>query len=610
MTEACDAVAILHEKNRTNPDWVNRGLYRLLYNPSLYVMAYERLKSKPGNMTPGADGQTLDGFSLEAIEATIALMRTEQYRPTPVRRTYIPKASGKWRPLGVPSPRDKIVQECVRLILESIYEPMFHDQSHGFRPGRSCHTALESLRRNWVGTKWVLKIDISECFERVDHFRLLDILREKIADDRFINLIRKFLTAGYLENWAYYRTYSGTPQGSVISPILTNVYLSKLDGKLGALCEQYSQGERRKQNSQRIALMKARKHVLEQGEADPSCRATLQRDLRMLNEQILRTPAAAYYDPAYARVKFLRYADDVAVGIIGPKTLAEHLQEEIAAFLWEELRLELNREKTQVIHLPTEKARFLGYEFKAASSRLRRRNLRHTGSPHNVVQTIRTNTGNMKLLVPLRDLSKKLTKYMAKGKPAPLSGLVNQPIEHIIDHYNGVMRGWYTYYQLAENVGRLNYARYVLQYSLAKTLARKERLTVAKVFRKYGKHITFTKPNGRVVCFFNTPLIQVKKAKTKEEVDAVPNWGPRRTQTRLLDSCAICGNPERVEMHHVRHIRKRGEKVRGFSLYLAALNRKQLPVCHGCHRDIHRGKYDGESLASIRERLQSSTAVA
>jgi group II intron reverse transcriptase/maturase len=512
MTEACDAVAILHEKNRTNPEWVNRGLYRLLYNPSLYVMAYERLKSKPGNMTPGADGQTLDGFSLEAIEATIALMRTEQYRPTPVRRTYIPKASGKWRPLGVPSPRDKIVQECVRLILESIYEPMFHDQSHGFRPGRSCHTALESLRRNWVGTKWVLKIDISECFERVDHSRLLDILREKIADDRFINLIRKFLTAGYLENWVYHRTHSGTPQGSVISPILTNVYLSKLDGKLAALSEQYSQGERRKQNSQRIALMKARKYVLEQGEADPSCRVDLQRNLRMLNQQILRTPAAAYYDPAYARVKFLRYADDVAVGIIGPKMLAEHLQEEIATFLWEELRLELNREKTQVIHLPTEKGRFLGSEFKAASSRLRRRNLRCTGSPHNVVQTIRTNTGNIQLLVPLRDLFKKLTKYMAKGKPAHLSGLVNQPIEHIIEHYNGVMRGWYNYYQLAENVSRLNYARYVLPYSLAKTLARKERLTVAKVFRKYGKHITFTKPNGRVVSFFNAPLIQVKKS--------------------------------------------------------------------------------------------------
>jgi group II intron reverse transcriptase/maturase len=610
MTTAGDALAILHEKNRTHPEWVNRGLYRLLYNPSLYVKAYQRLKSKPGNMTPGADGQTLDGFSLEIIEEAIALMRTEQYRPTPVRRTYIPKSSGKWRPLGVPSPRDKIIQECVRLILEAIYEPMFHDNSHGLRPGRSCHTALESLRRNWVGTKWLLKIDIAECFERIDHGRLLDILREKIADDRFINLIRKFLSAGYLENWVYHRTYSGTPQGSVISPILTNVYLSKLDRKLEAFCEQYSQGQRRKPNSAYQTLMKARKDVLEQGEADPGCRDQLQGPLRLLNQRILRTPVYAYHGPTYTRVKFLRYADDVAVAVIGSKTLVQHIQEEIAIFLWNELHLELNREKTQVIHLPTEKARFLGYEFKAASDRLRRRNLRRKGSPHNVVQTVKTTTGNIKLLVPLRDLSTKLQKYLAKGKPTHLSGLVNQPIEHIIDHYNGVMRGWYNYYQLAENVGRLNYARYVLQYSLAKTLAHKERLTVAKVFSKYGKPIAFTKPNGRAVCFFNDPLTQVKKAKTKAEVDAVPNWGPRRTKTRLWDSCAICGSQKQVEMHHVRHIRKRGETVRGFSLYMAAINRKQLPVCYVCHRDIHRGRYDGESLAAIEERLQAATPVA
>jgi group II intron reverse transcriptase/maturase len=486
---------------------------------------------------------------------------------------------------------------------------MFHDNSHGFRPGRGCHTALESLRRNWVGTKWILKIDIAECFERIDHGRLLDILREKIADDRFINLIRKFLSAGYLENWVYHRTYSGTPQGSVFSPILTNVYLSKLDGKLEALCEQYSQGKRRKPNSTYHALMKARKDVLEQGEADPGYRDHLQGHLRVLNQDILRTPVYAYHDPAYARVKFLRYADDVAVSVIGPKTLVKHIEEEIATFLWNELRLELNREKTQVIHLPTEKARFLGYEFKAASARLRRRNLRRKGSPHNVVQTVKTNAGNIKLLVPLRELSKKLTKYKAKGKPTLLSGLVNQPTEHIIDNYNGVIRGWYNYYQLAENVGRLNHARYVLQYSLAKTLARKERSSVAKVFHKYGKHITFTKPNGRVVCFFNAPLTQVKKAKTKVEVDTVPTWGPRRTQTRLWDSCAICGSLERVEMHHVRHIRKRGEAVRGFSLYLAAINRKQLPVCHACHRDIHRGRYDGENLAEIEERLQAASPV-
>jgi hypothetical protein len=306
----------------------------------------------------------------------------------------------------------------------------------------------------------------------------------------------------------------------------------------------------------------------------------------------------------------LRYADDVAVAVIGPKMLVQHIQEEIATFLRQELHLELNREKTQVIHLPTEKARFLGYEFKAASARLRRRNLRRKGSPHNVVQTVKTTNGNITLLVPLGDISNKLQKYLTKGKPTHVSGLLNQPTEHIIEYYNGVIRGWYNYYQLAENVSRLSYARYVLQYSLAKTLAHKENISVARVFRKYGKHLTFTKPNGRVVSFFNDPLTQVKKARTKTEVDAMPTWGPRRTKTRLWDSCAICGSLEQVEMHHVRHIRKRGETVRGFSLYMAAINRKQLPVCHACHHDIHRGKYDGESLAAIEERLQAATPVA
>jgi hypothetical protein len=223
-----------------------------------------------------------------------------------------------------------------------------------------------------------------------------------------------------------------------------------------------------------------------------------------------------------------------------------------------------------------------------------------------VVQTVRTTTGNITLLVPLRELSKKLEKYMADGRPACRNAFINQPVEHIIEHYNGVIRGWYNYFQLAENVSRLNYARYVLQYSLAKTLAHKEASSVSKVFQKYGKDITFVKPNGRPVHFFNLPLKQVKKAKTAEpNADVLPTWGPRRTQSRLLDTCAICDSPQQVEMHHVRHIRKRGEKVKGFKLYLAAINRKQIPVCHPCHRDIHNGRYDGISLNEIMDRLHS-----
>jgi group II intron reverse transcriptase/maturase len=401
-------------------------------------MAYERLKSKPGNMTPGADEKTLDGYSLNEIQNTIELLRQEQYQPNPVRRVYIPKKKGK-RPLGVSSPRDKIVQECLRLILEAIYEPQFHDNSHGFRPGRSCHTALESLRRNWVGTKWAIETDLTECFERVNHPRLLAILREKIQDDRFINLIRKFLKAGYLEDWQSHQTYSGTPQGSVISPILTNIYLDKLDQKLEAICQQNTTGERRESNPDYYPTLLKRTELLKLGQANPKLRKMLKTDIDTLNQQILQTPAYNYNAPSYTRVKFLRYADDVLIGVIGPKALAEQVIDEVATFLHEDLKLELNRHKTRIKHLATERAEFLGYNFQTSSIRYRRRNLRRKGSPHNVVQTIKTTTGNIKLLMPLPKLSQKLKKYMANGQPAAIRAYSNQPI----DHYNAIIRGWY-----------------------------------------------------------------------------------------------------------------------------------------------------------------------
>jgi group II intron reverse transcriptase/maturase len=598
---------ILWTKNHQNPKWINRGLYQLLYNPTLHIVAYERLKSKPGNMTAGTDGQTLDGTSMETIQATIELLKTEQYQPTPVRRVYIPKSNGKLRPLGIPSPRDKIVQECIRLILEAIYEPSFHKNSHGFRPERSCHTALESLRHNWVGMKWAIEADITECFERVDHHQLLDILREKIQDDRFLNLIRKFLTAGYLDNWVYHRTYSGTPQGSVISPILTNIYLNKLDWELHRLCQHYTTGSHRKPNAKYQTLMAQRKRLLKLGETRPELRKSLQPQLGALNKRILQTPTYDYHDPSYIRVKFLRYADDVIIGVVGPKALAQQLQNELAAFLKRELKLELNPQKTVITHLPTQAAHFLGYALKTSEPRLRRLNLRRKGSPHNVTQTVKVATGNIKLLVPLARLMPKLKKYMTEGQPASMSALINQPIEHIIDHYNGVLRGWYNYYQLAQNVCQLNYAKYILTYSLTKTIAHKEKSSTSKVFRKYGKDITVHKADGKTLHFFNQPLKQVRKTKAPPEtLDTIPTWLPRRTRTRLQNACVICHSRDRVEMHHVRHIRKRGEHIQGFTLYLAAINRKQVPVCRQCHRDIHNGRYDGASLASLLEQIQAA----
>ena len=218
----------------SNRQWVNYELYRLLYQEDLYIVAYERIKSKPGNMTPGTDEETLDGFSLETIRGIIHEMKTEQFQFKPVRTTFIPKANGKLRKLGIPCVRDKVVQEVMHMILETIYDspygPYFKDTSHGFRPNRSCHTALREFRGKWTAVNWLIEGDIRACFDELDHHVLVSILRQKIEDERFLNLIWKLLNAGYMDLHGIKRdSLIGSPQGGIISPILANAYLHELD---------------------------------------------------------------------------------------------------------------------------------------------------------------------------------------------------------------------------------------------------------------------------------------------------------------------------------------------------------------------------------------------
>jgi retron-type reverse transcriptase len=167
------ALARLEALRRHNADrgWVNFDLYRLLYRPELYEVAYERIKSKPGNLTAGSDGTTLDGFSVRVITDLITSLRDESFRFRPARRILIPKAGGKLRPLGIPSPPDKAVQEVLRLILEAIYDSpygaYFLECSHGFRPNRSCHTALREFSDRWAGVTWIIEGDITSCFDEI-----------------------------------------------------------------------------------------------------------------------------------------------------------------------------------------------------------------------------------------------------------------------------------------------------------------------------------------------------------------------------------------------------------------------------------------------------------
>jgi group II intron reverse transcriptase/maturase len=329
-------------------------LYRQLFNPQLYLLAYGRIYSNKGAMTPGPTLETADGMTMEKIGAIIEALRHERYRFSPVRRTYIPKKSGKLRPLGLPTWSDKLVGEVVRLLLEAYYEPQFSDRSHGFRPGRGCHTALREIAETWTGTTWFIEGDVSDCFGSLDHEVMLSILSERIHDGRFLRLIGKMLSAGYLEDWRWNATLSGCPQGGVASPILSNIYLAKLDQFVETvLIPQHTKGKVRRlspaYNKANKALVDARKR---------GDRATA----RIVRREKRRMPARDPLDPGYRRLRYSRYADDHLLGFTGPKVEAEKIKDQLAAFLRDELKLELSAEKTLITHARSHAARYLGYE--------------------------------------------------------------------------------------------------------------------------------------------------------------------------------------------------------------------------------------------------------
>lgn len=328
-----------------------KDAYRLLYQRDLYLRAYGKLYRNEGAMTRGATPETVDGMSLEKIDAIIEALRSERYRWTPVRRTYIPKKNGKRRALGLPIWSDKLLQEVIRSMLEAYYEPQFSDRSHGFRPKRGCHTALQEVMQKGRATKWFIEGDLCACFDRIDHTILLNILRESFQDNRFLRLIEGLLRAGYLEQWTFHATYSGVPQGGVVSPILSNLVLDRLDKYVEeCLIPAYTRGRRRKTNPPYVAL------------TTQAWKARTQENWERawdLKQQAQRIPSRDPNDPTFRRLWYVRYADDILLGVVGPKNDAVEIKHKLATFLREELKLELSDGKTLVTHARDEKAQVL-----------------------------------------------------------------------------------------------------------------------------------------------------------------------------------------------------------------------------------------------------------
>ncbi len=566
-------------------------LYRQLFNPQLFLMAYGKLYSNRGAMTPGVTGETVDGMSLAKIGAIIGALRAERYRWQPVKRVYIEKKnSSKKRPLGLPTWSDKLVAEVVRLLLEAYYEPQFSDRSHGFRPGRGCHTALSEVVDVWKGTHWFIEGDISDCFGSLDHEVMLATLAEKIHDGRFLQLVSRMLKAGYLEDWTWHATLSGSPQGGIASPVLSNVYLDRLDQWIEQrLLPGYNLGRRRRPNPDyrtvEFAIARAKRH----GDRAELHSLTLRR--RQLPSQ---DPA----DPDYRRLRYVRYADDWLLGFAGPKHEAEEIKEKIAAFLREELRLELSPSKTLITHAASQAARFLGYEIKAQHSDTK------------ITRNRRAVNGAIGLFVPRDRIRQWCALYMSGGNPAQRGALLHDDDFTIIAKYQSEYAGRVQYYLLAQDVFRLGRLHWVMETSLLKTLAGKHRSTVGKLARKHKAvidtpagprkclQLVIERDRGRkplVARFGGIPLRRVRTATLTDQRPVMASAKRNELIHRLLAGrCELCEGTEGLEVHHVRKLADlnkpgRREKPPWMEL-MAKRRRKTLVICRRCHEDIHAGR--------------------
>lgn len=603
MRNPTDVLNSLSDKSK-NPEYRFQRLYRNLYNPDFYLLAYKNIYANGGSMTPGVNGITIDGMSSQRIAKLIESLKDRSYQPNPARRTYIAKKNNpaKKRPLGIPSGDDKLVQEVIRMLLESIYEPNFSDASHGFRPQRSCHTALTKIQKTFTGAKWFVEGDIKACFDSFDHHVLIDILRKRIDDEAFISLMWKFLKAGYMEQWQYHMTYSGTPQGSGMSPILANIYLNELDRYMGEYKARFYKPTRtanpaHRNMASKIFYYKAKNDKVWDDlsvEEKKECARTL----RQMRSEQRKLPTHPVQETSYKAIQYVRYADDFIVGVIGSHEDAKKLKQDLTVFLKEKLGLTLSTEKTKITNT-AENARFLGYDISVSRSQDIKR--LKNGKRQRVY------SGVVQLRMPLEKWTAKLLEYGAirikkdesgkeRWKTMPRGKLINRTDIEILSRYNSEIRGLYNYYAIAGNVSTLNHFSSRMKYSMLKTFGSKYRCKVRKIKERYVKNGEFTvaykTKSGMKESVYYHDGFRKKTEPALGQVDMLDIYKkydkPNSLAIRLhTNKCELCGmDCDGLEMHQVRRLKDlNGEQE--WERIMLQRRRKTLAVCPSCHIEIH-----------------------
>lgn len=603
MRNPTDVLNSLSDKSK-NPEYRFQRLYRNLYNPDFYLLAYKNIYANGGSMTPGVNGITIDGMSSQRIAKLIESLKDRSYQPNPARRTYIAKKNNpvKKRPLGIPSGDDKLVQEVIRMLLESIYEPNFSDASHGFRPQKSCHTALTKIQKTFTGAKWFVEGDIKACFDSFDHHVLIDILRKRIDDEAFISLMWKFLKAGYMEQWQYHMTYSGTPQGSGMSPILANIYLNELDRYMWEYKARFYKPTRtanpaHRNMASKIFYYKAKNDKVWDDlsvEEKKECARTL----RQMRSEQRKLPTHPVQETSYKAIQYVRYADDFIVGVIGSHEDAKKLKQDLTVFLKEKLGLTLSTEKTKITNT-AENARFLGYDISVSRSQDIKR--LKNGKRQRVY------SGVVQLRMPLEKWTAKLLEYGAirikkdesgkeRWKTMPRGKLINRTDIEILSRYNSEIRGLYNYYAIAGNVSTLNHFSSRMKYSMLKTFGSKYRCKVRKIKERYVKNGEFTvaykTKSGMKESVYYHDGFRKKTEPALGQVDMLDIYKKYDKSNSLAirlhtNKCELCGmDCDGLEMHQVRRLKDlNGEQE--WERIMLQRRRKTLAVCPSCHIEIH-----------------------